>query len=71
MCGGKSLESDNGSLSVLLMMLRGQRERLYRVQKGVDEANLVKVLAPEDVCGKDRICDADHLQVIIMLAVSS
>ena len=52
-------------------MLRGEGEWLYWVQEGVDEADLVKVLAPKDVCCQHRICDANHLRAVMMLTVTS
>ena len=70
MCRDKILKADECRFWTLLAMLSVERERLYWVQKGVDEADLVKVLAPEDVCCQDRVCDANHLRAVMMLTVT-
>ena len=71
MCRDKCLKADECKFRTLLAMLRGEGEWLYWVQEGVDEADLVKVLAPKDVCCQHRICDANHLRAVMMLTVSS
>ena len=61
-CPGRAWQGQHVTqVTQLLSVQEGECTRAYRIQERVVEADLVKVFAPHDLSGKDRIRDADHL----------